>query len=99
MGPFPDARVLLEKYGLRAKKSFGQNFLVSDRALRGIADAAVSSDMDWIVVVSVDDRDNPKLARVHLIPGDELRDRFNRAYSARLAAGHTISTGQPMFIS
>lgn len=51
MGPFPDARVLLEKYGLRAKKSFGQNFLISDRALRGIADAAVSSDMDWIVEI------------------------------------------------
>jgi len=56
------------------------------------------ADMDWIVVVSVDDRDNPKLARAYLIPGDEMRDRFNRAYSARLAAGHTISTGKPMFI-
>jgi 16S rRNA (adenine1518-N6/adenine1519-N6)-dimethyltransferase len=51
IGPFPDARVLLERYGLRAKKSFGQNFLVSDRALRGIADAAVSADTDWIVEI------------------------------------------------
>jgi 16S rRNA (adenine1518-N6/adenine1519-N6)-dimethyltransferase len=51
IGPFPDARVLLDRYGLRAKKSFGQNFLISDRVLRAIADAAVSSDMDWIVEI------------------------------------------------
>lgn len=51
IGPFPDARVLLDRYGLRAKKSFGQNFLVSDRVLRAIADAAVSSDQDWIVEI------------------------------------------------
>jgi len=51
IGPFPDARVLLERYGLRAKKSFGQNFLVSERALRAIADATVHSDEDWIVEI------------------------------------------------
>ena len=51
LGPFPDARVLLARYGLTAKKSFGQNFLVSERALRAIADAAVSSDEDWIVEI------------------------------------------------
>jgi 16S rRNA (adenine1518-N6/adenine1519-N6)-dimethyltransferase len=51
IGPFPDARVLLDRYGLRAKKSFGQNFLISDRVLRAIADASVSSDMDWIVEI------------------------------------------------
>lgn len=51
IGPFPDARVLLDRYGLRAKKSFGQNFLISDRALRAITDATVSSDDDWIVEI------------------------------------------------
>jgi 16S rRNA (adenine1518-N6/adenine1519-N6)-dimethyltransferase len=51
LGPFPDARVLLERYGLRAKKQFGQNFLISERALRAIADATVSSDEDWIVEI------------------------------------------------
>lgn len=51
LGPFPDARVLLERYGLRAKKAFGQNFLISDRALRAIADATVATDEDWIVEV------------------------------------------------
>ena len=49
--PFPDARVLLERYGLRAKKSFGQNFLISDRAFRAIVDATVRSDDDWIVEI------------------------------------------------
>ncbi len=51
LGPFPDARVLLERYGLRAKKQLGQNFLVSDRALRAIADATVGTDEDWIVEI------------------------------------------------
>jgi 16S rRNA (adenine1518-N6/adenine1519-N6)-dimethyltransferase len=50
-GPFPDARVLLERYGLRAKKAFGQNFLISDRALRAIVDATVKTDEDWIVEI------------------------------------------------
>lgn len=49
--PFPDARVLLERYGLRAKKSFGQNFLISDRAFRAIVDATVRTDEDWIVEI------------------------------------------------
>lgn len=55
--------------------------------------------MDWVVIVAVDDPEDPKLARVHLVPGDEVRDRFNRAYSARIAAGHSIPDGQPMWIS
>jgi 16S rRNA (adenine1518-N6/adenine1519-N6)-dimethyltransferase len=49
--PFPDARVLLERYGLRAKKAFSQNFLISDRAFRAIVDATVKADDDWIVEI------------------------------------------------
>jgi len=49
--PFPDARVLLERYGLRAKRSFSQNFLISDRAFRAIVDATVRTDADWIVEI------------------------------------------------
>jgi len=49
--PFPDARVLLDRYGLRAKKSFSQNFLISDRAFRAIVDATVRADDDWIVEI------------------------------------------------
>lgn len=54
---FPDPRALLRKHGLAAKKSWGQNFLVAERAYRAIVDATVgagsdfSSDgpNDWIV--------------------------------------------------
>lgn len=49
--PFPDARVLLGRYQLRAKKSFGQNFLISERAFRAIVDASVHGDDDWIIEI------------------------------------------------
>jgi 16S rRNA (adenine1518-N6/adenine1519-N6)-dimethyltransferase len=49
--PFPDARVLLGRYNLRAKKAFGQNFLISERAFRAIVDATVRADDDWIVEI------------------------------------------------
>ena len=49
--PFPDARVLLGRYNLRAKKGFGQNFLISERAFRAIVDATVQNDDDWIVEI------------------------------------------------
>jgi 16S rRNA (adenine1518-N6/adenine1519-N6)-dimethyltransferase len=49
--PFVDARVLLDRYGLRAKKSFSQNFLISERAFRAIVDATVRTDDDWVVEI------------------------------------------------
>lgn len=48
---FPDARTLLQRHGLHAKKSFGQNFLISERAFRAIVDATVRRDDDWIVEI------------------------------------------------
>lgn len=51
MEAFTDARVILAKHGLHAKKSYGQNFLVSDRAFRAIVDATVHDDSDWIVEI------------------------------------------------
>ncbi len=49
--PFSDARTLLRRHGLAAKKSFGQNFLVGERAFRAIVDATVAADTDWIVEI------------------------------------------------
>jgi 16S rRNA (adenine1518-N6/adenine1519-N6)-dimethyltransferase len=49
--PFPDARVLLDRYQLRAKKQLGQNFLISERTFRAIVDATVRTDDDWIVEI------------------------------------------------
>lgn len=51
MEAFADARVILARHGLYAKKQFGQNFLISDRAFRAIVDATVRSDQDWIVEI------------------------------------------------
>lgn len=48
---FPTAHELLAKYGLRAKKSFGQNFLTSDRVFRAIVDATVQNELEWVVEV------------------------------------------------
>jgi 16S rRNA (adenine1518-N6/adenine1519-N6)-dimethyltransferase len=48
---FPDARTLLDKHGLRAKKWFGQNFLISERVFRAIVDAAVVAEDDWVVEI------------------------------------------------
>jgi len=55
--------------------------------------------VDAVVPVSVDDRHNPKFAKVHMIDGDEMRDRFNRAYAARKKAGHTIPIGRGVWVS
>jgi len=49
--PFPDARVLLGRYNLRAKKELGQNFLISERTFRAIVDPTVRADDDWIVEI------------------------------------------------
>ncbi|HEY8124377.1 MAG TPA: hypothetical protein VIF88_03020 [Methylocystis sp.] len=56
-------------------------------------------EVDAVVPVSVDDRHNPKFAKVHLIDGDEMRDRFNRAYVARKKAGHSIPIGRGVWVS
>ena len=49
--------------------------------------------------MSVDDKDEPKFAKVHLIDGDEIRARFNRAYKARKDAGHKIPVGRGVWVS
>ncbi|MBA3459514.1 MAG: ribosomal RNA small subunit methyltransferase A [Deltaproteobacteria bacterium] len=51
MEAFADARVILARHGLHAKKSYGQNFLVSEKAFRAIVDATVRTDEDWIVEI------------------------------------------------
>ncbi|MBJ6987275.1 hypothetical protein [Devosia sp. MC521] len=56
-------------------------------------------EVDAVVPVSVDDRDSPRFAKVHLVDGDEMRDRFNRAYEARKNAGHSIPVGRGVWVS
>jgi hypothetical protein len=56
-------------------------------------------EVDQVVAVSVDDRQTPKFAKVHIVDGDEMRDRFNRAYAARKNAGHSIPIGRGVWVS
>ena len=56
-------------------------------------------DVDSVVVISVDDRENPRFANVHIIDSATLVERFNRAYTARKAAGHSIPVGRGVWIS
>jgi hypothetical protein len=74
---------------------------------RSIAFPRVEGDKSWrtldevdaVVAASVDDKENPHFANIHLLPGDEMRDRFNRTYEARLKAGHTIPVGRGVWLS
>ena len=56
-------------------------------------------DVDFVVAVTVDDKENPKQGLAYMVGGDEMRQRFNRAYQARLDAGHTIPVGRGVWIS
>jgi 16S rRNA (adenine1518-N6/adenine1519-N6)-dimethyltransferase len=47
----PDARTLLRKYGLRAKKTWGQNFLVDERVLDSIVRGAGAGAADTVVEI------------------------------------------------
>jgi len=47
----PDARALLKKYGGRAKKSWGQNFLVDEKAYRAIVDACELDERAWVIEI------------------------------------------------
>jgi len=58
------------------------------------------SDVDAVLAISVDNKEHPRFALVHLIDGDEMRARFDRAYQARLAAGHNVpQSGRGIWIS
>jgi hypothetical protein len=57
------------------------------------------SEVDTVVAISVDDADEPRFAQVHVVDGHEMRDRFDRAYDARRAAGHTIPVGRGVWVS
>jgi hypothetical protein len=56
-------------------------------------------DVDFVVAVSVNDKHNPTEARVHMIPADDARERYDRAYDARRTAGHTLPVGRGIWLS
>jgi hypothetical protein len=60
---------------------------------------ATLADVDYVVAASVDNGDNPQFAQVHLIEGNEMRARFDRAYAARKKAGYTLPVGRGIWLS
>ncbi len=46
-----DVHAVLAEYGLRAKKSWGQNFLVDERAYREIVHACALAEGDWVIEI------------------------------------------------
>ena len=60
---------------------------------------ATLEEADLVVASSVNDREEPRFAKVHVIPGDEMRDRFDRAYAARKAAGYSLPKGRGIWVS
>ena len=60
---------------------------------------ATLSEVDVVVAAAVDDARNPKFAQVHMFDAGDLRQRFDRAYAARRAAGHTIPVGRGVWVS
>src|SRR5438034_4859928 len=60
---------------------------------------ATLSEVDVVVAAAVDDARNPKFAQVHIFDAGDLRQRFDRAYAARRAAGHTIPVGRGVWVS
>lgn len=97
------------KSSLRRITRNGQSKLVTIRTTqdtwiafpreRDDSDWVTLADADLVMAVSVDDPDEPRFAQAHLIDGDEMRERFDRAYQARLAAGHSIPTRRGVWVS
>lgn len=56
-------------------------------------------DVDLVMAVSVDDKHMPREARAHLIPADKMRERYDRAYAARIAADYNIPVGRGVWLS
>jgi hypothetical protein len=60
---------------------------------------ATLDDVDVVIASSVDDVEHPQFAKVHFIPADEVRTRFDRAYKARIDAGHSVPNGRGIWVS
>ena len=57
------------------------------------------SEVDVVIVVSVDNGETPKFAKVHWLEARDVEQRFDRALGARTAAGRKIPAGRGMWVS
>ncbi len=60
---------------------------------------ATLADVDFVVASTVDSRDNPRFAQVHLLDAEEMRSRYDRAYTARKKADYSIPIGRGIWLS
>ena len=51
------------------------------------------------MAASVDDRDDPKFAKIHIIPAAEMVVRFDRAREKKLEVGHVIPHRRGVWLS
>lgn len=51
------------------------------------------NDVELVVVAAVDSDKHPQNIEVYFFDAAEVRDRFNAAYAARIAAGHVVNYG------
>lgn len=56
-------------------------------------------DVDWVLVASVDTPHEPTQAHLHWMPAADVRQRFDAAYRARLAAGNVVPLGRGLWLS
>ena len=49
--------------------------------------------------LTVDEKEDPKHGMAFVVGADEMRERFNRTYRARLEAGHSIPVGRGEWVS
>jgi hypothetical protein len=56
-------------------------------------------DADLVFVAAVDDRFDPRRVQIYQFPADEVRRRFNEAYSARIKAGSKVRDNFGMWVA
>ena len=59
---------------------------------------ATLSEVDVVLAVSVDDRESPRFAQVHMIEAEEMRKRFDRAFAARKAKGYKLPLARGIWV-
>jgi hypothetical protein len=56
-------------------------------------------DVDIVVVAAVDDLDDPRNVEVYRFDAEEVRNRFDASYAARIAAGQTVRDDFGMWLN
>ena len=56
------------------------------------------SDVDFVLAVSVDNKEAPRFANAHFLKASEVQKRFDRAYDARRKAGYSIPLGRGLWL-